>query len=47
MDWVESIHRAIRYMEDHLREELTIRGMHISMQEATLHAKCLSLLQIG
>ena len=22
-------------------------GMHISMQEATLHAKCLSLLQIG
>ena len=27
MDWVESIHRAIRYMEDHLREELTIRDI--------------------
>ena len=27
MDWVESIHTAIRYMEDHLREELTIRDI--------------------
>lgn len=27
MDWVESIHRAIRYIEDHLREELTIKDI--------------------
>ena len=27
MDWVESIHTAIQYMEDHLREELTIRDI--------------------
>ena len=25
MDWVTSIHQAIRYIEEHLREELTIR----------------------
>ena len=25
MDWVTSIHRAIQYIEKHLREELTIR----------------------
>ena len=24
MDWVESIHQAVRYIEQHLREELTI-----------------------
>ena len=25
MDWVASIHQAIQYIEEHLREELTIR----------------------
>ena len=25
MDWVTSIHQAIQYIEEHLREELTIR----------------------
>ena len=25
MDWVSSIHQAIQYIEEHLREELTIR----------------------
>ena len=25
MDWVTRIHQAIRYIEEHLREELTIR----------------------
>ena len=24
MDWVTSIHQAIQYIEEHLREELTI-----------------------
>ena len=25
MDWVASIHQAIQYIEEHLREELTIQ----------------------
>ena len=25
MDWVTSIHQAIQYIEEHLREELTIQ----------------------
>ena len=25
MNWVTSIHQAIQYIEEHLREELTIR----------------------
>ena len=25
MDWVTGIHQAVQYIEEHLREELTIR----------------------
>ena len=27
MDWVASIHQAIQYIEQHLREELTIQAV--------------------
>lgn len=27
MDWVTGIHQAIQYIEQHLREELTIRDI--------------------
>ena len=47
MDWVTSIHQAIRYIEEHLREELTIREI---AQQAALSPfyfqKGLSLIHI-
>ena len=27
MDWITSIHQAIQYIEEHLREDLTIRAI--------------------